>query len=107
MDVDLSAQPVLGAGPETSPAFNLMKQIGYPLSLCFFIITLYVQLNEYKQISDEIKKKGTLTRKNKISKRLDMQIGVAIVVGLMVLYSTLLMRQILEFEGYAGCKGEI
>ena len=107
INFDLSSQPIFGTRPETSSAFNSIKLTGYSVSLCFFIITLYVQLKEYKQISDEIKKKGTLTRKNKFSKRLDMLIGAAIVVGLMVLYSALLIRQIIDFEGYDVCKGEI
>ena len=100
INLDLSTHPIFGTRPETSFVYNSIKLTGYSLNLCFFIITLIVQLNEYKKISDEIKKKGTLSRKNKISKRLDMLIGVAIVVGLMVLYSALLTRQIIEFEGY-------
>ena len=35
-----------------------------------------------------------------------MRIGVAIVVGLMVVYSVLLAGQIFDFEGCDGCKGE-
>ena len=93
---DLSAQPLLGARSETSTAYDLMKKIGYPLSLCFFIFTLIVQLHQYKHISRQ---------KKTISKHLDRLIGIVIVAGLIMLYLDLVLRTWLIID-FKGCKGK-
>ena len=94
---DLSSQPLFGAQPETSSAFDLLKKIGYPLSLGFLIFTLIVQLNEYKHIS---------RKKKTISKHLD----TLIVAGLIMLYLDLVRRSWekelnIDFKQCRGCKG--
>ena len=97
VNFDLSSQPLFGARSETSFAFDLMKKIGYPLSLGFLIFTLIVQLNEYKHIS---------RKKKTISKHLDM----LIVAGLIMLYLDLVRRSWekelnIDFKQCKGCKG--
>ena len=95
INFDLSSQPLFGGRPETSSAFDLMKKVGYPLSLGFLIFTLIVQLHEYKHIS---------RKKKTISKHLDMLIGIVIVAGLMMLYLDLVRRTwlIIDFKGGKG-----
>ena len=97
VNFDLSSQPLFGARSETSFAFDLMKKIGYPLSLGFLIVTLIVQLNEYKHIS---------RKKKTISKHLD----TLVVAGLVMLYLDLIRRSWekelnIDFKQCKGCKG--
>ena len=93
----LSSQPLFGARSEASYAFDLMKKIGYPLSLGFLIFTLIVQLHEYKHIS---------RKKKTISKHLD----TLVVAGLVMLYLDLIRRSWekelnIDFKQCKGCKG--
>ena len=101
----LSSQPLFGARSETSYAFDLMKKIGYPLSLGFLIFTLIVQLHEYKQEEKRNKEKHSRKKKN-ISKHLD----TLIVAGLIMLYLDLIRRSWekelnIDFKQCKGCKG--
>ena len=97
VNFDLSSQPLFGARSETSSAFDVMKKIGYPLSLGFLIFTLIIQLHEYKHIS---------RKKKTISKHLD----TLVVAGLVMLYLDLIRRSWekelnIDFKQCKGCKG--
>ena len=98
------AESLLGARSETSFAFDLMKKMGYPLSLGFLIFTLIIQLHEYKHIS---RKKKTISKRRLL---LSLTFDTLIVTGLIMLYLDLIRRSWekelnIDFKQCKGCKG--